>query len=142
MTAVAALVAAVALVFGGREGMFSVRVYGIVADGPAEPPAVVVPVEDVTPLAVATATVAWSIEGLICSYPWPCEQALAVAWCESRYDPAAYNPSGASGLFQIIPYWHSWRLGPGESLFDPAVNVRVAYELYAEQGWRPWVCQP
>ena len=29
----------------------------------------------------------------------------------------------------------------GESLLDPDVNLRVAYEIWSEQGWRPWACK-
>ncbi len=78
-----------------------------------------------------------SIEALICDWAWPCSEALAVAWCESRYDPAAENPSGAKGLWQFMPV-HNWRLGPGETFYDPVVATRIAYEVWSEQGWTPW----
>ncbi len=75
-----------------------------------------------------------SIEALVCQPAWPCSEALSVAFCESRYDPAAYNSSGAKGLFQLMPV-HQWR---GGDFFDPAVNVAVSYQLWSEQGWTPW----
>lgn len=84
-----------------------------------------------------------SIPELICSYPWPCDQALRVAECESGMRADAVNSySGAAGVFQVVPYWHSWRLQPGETFMDAAVNVRVAYDLWSEQGWAPWSCKP
>src|SRR5205085_2853814 len=51
------------------------------------------------------------------------EQLLRVAYCESRYNPGAYNASGASGLFQFLPStWtaNSVRAGfAGASVWDP-----------------------
>jgi hypothetical protein len=37
---------------------------------------------------------------------------------------------------------HAHRVGGNlEALDDPAVNTRVAHEIWREQGWRPWpVC--
>lgn len=120
---------------------FQIRVYGLQVDGVAIPHT---PTPTVVPTVAPTVQPqVLSIPDLICSYSWPCGEALSVAHCESRYRPEAYNPaSGASGVFQIVPYWHSWRLRPGESLFDASVNIRIAYELWSESGWRPWECRP
>ena len=54
--------------------------------------------------------------------------AVTVARCESGLRPDAYNPSGATGVFQIIG-------GP----FDVWDNVRMALRMYHERGWQPWV---
>jgi hypothetical protein len=78
-----------------------------------------------------------SIEARICAMPWPCQQALAVAWCESRMDPAATNGAHI-GLFQLSPRWHGWRLGEGESFFDAAASTRIASEIWSESRWIPW----
>ena len=126
-----------------RGNAFAITVHSLAGDGITEPERpIVTPVVEATPEPVVTATsVPWSIEGIICSYSWPCDVAVAVAKCEAYdwLDVNAYNPeSGASGLYQLIPYWHSWRLGPGESFFDPAVNVRIAHDLWLESGWSPW----
>jgi hypothetical protein len=72
-------------------------------------------------------------------------KAVAVAWCESRFDAAARAPYGYQGLFQIDPWLHGWRaeelFGPGASLNDPHVNAAVAAQIWAESGWGPWpVC--
>jgi hypothetical protein len=75
---------------------------------------------------------------LICSYSWPCEQALGVAQCESSMNPRAYS-AGNRGWFQIHGPSHAHRVGGTlEALYDPATNTRVAYEIWREQGWRPW----
>lgn len=78
-------------------------------------------------------------------YPWqPCE-ALTVLWCESKGDPGALNPSGASGLLQIMMPLHRGQLAEGESVFTPEVNLRVGAALWRERGWAPWIvggCYP
>lgn len=74
------------------------------------------------------------------------EQLLRVAWCESRFDPNAYNPShGDSGLFQFIP--GTWRANspragyPGASPFDPVANANTAAMMFAnDQAWQ-WTCK-
>ena len=79
------------------------------------------------------------VEALICAMPWPCAEALSVAFCESRYDSAAYNSSGAKGVFQLMPI-HQWR---GGDFLDAATNIEVAYAVYADNaGWGSWVCKP
>ena len=80
-----------------------------------------------------------------------------ILYCESRFDPQAYNPSGASGIAQW--QWPSFieeranlnadtRLAPGLATFDPeygdvwsidaAIHV-MAHTLYEGRSWR-WVC--
>jgi resuscitation-promoting factor RpfB len=73
-------------------------------------------------------------------------QLLRVAWCESRYNPLAYNAtSGASGLFQFMPRtWaaNSVRAGySGASVFDAVANANVAaYMFSSAQAWQ-WTCR-
>jgi len=73
------------------------------------------------------------------------EQLLRVAYCESRYDPLAYNSVlGASGLFQIIP--GTWRAnsGPagyaGASVWDPVANANVAAWMFSTNKSGQWAC--
>jgi len=82
------------------------------------------------------------IRALICSYPWPCSEALAVAWCESRFDPLAINGQHA-GLFQIARNWHRAKFG-GRDPFDAVANVAVAYAIWLDYGghWTAWSCKP
>lgn len=74
------------------------------------------------------------------------EQLLRVAWCESRFDPLAYNPSaGDSGLFQFIPStWaaNSVRAGyAGVSPFDAVANANTAAMMFSRsQAWQ-WTCK-
>jgi hypothetical protein len=74
-------------------------------------------------------------------------QAVRLAWCLSRFDVDAIDPStGAVGLFQISP--DDWRhaveeMGlPAESdPFNPTTNVSVAAHIvYAGAGWSYWSC--
>lgn len=112
----------------------SVVVYDLVRDG--------VRVPDVAPEPDALVTAA-DVAGLIALYPWPYQEAVRIATCESNLRADALNrASGAAGVFQIVPRWHGWRVGPAESLFNPAVNVRVAFEIWGEQGWNAWECKP
>src|SRR5207245_2873381 len=73
------------------------------------------------------------------------EQLLRVAYCESRFNPGAYNASGASGLFQFLPStWaaNSVRAGyAGASAFDPVASANVAAWMFARGQAAQWVCR-
>ena len=73
------------------------------------------------------------------------EQLLRVAYCESRFNPGAYNASGASGLFQFLPStWaaNSVRAGyAGASVFDPVASASVAAWMFAHGQAFQWVCR-
>jgi hypothetical protein len=78
------------------------------------------------------------VEGVICSYSWPCGEALAVARCESGLDPDAVNGQHA-GLFQIALDWHAAKFA-GRDPFDAQANTDVAFAIWSDQGWSPWAC--
>jgi hypothetical protein len=74
------------------------------------------------------------------------ETLLRVAYCESRYDPLAYNGVlGASGLFQIIP--GTWRANSvaagygGASVWDPVANANVAAWMFSKGQSYQWSCK-
>jgi uncharacterized protein YabE (DUF348 family) len=74
------------------------------------------------------------------------DQLLRVAYCESRYNPGAYNASsGASGLFQFLPStWaaNSVRAGfAGTSPFDPVAAANVAAWMFVRGQSYQWVCR-
>lgn len=47
---------------------------------------------------------------------------MGMAAIESRFDPRAYNKSGASGVYQFMPA--TWReYGRGKSVWDPKANI-------------------
>lgn len=87
----------------------------------------------------AESSVGDRIMTLICQvqYQWNCSVAIGIAYCESRFDPAAENSSGAKGLYQLKMPLHAWRLAGGD-VFRAEDNVRAAYNLWQEQGWAPW----
>jgi hypothetical protein len=67
---------------------------------------------------------------------WAAASAASIAECESGGRPNAYNPSGASGLWQIlgqvVPGW----------IFDPMVNAENAVAKFTASGdtFAQWVC--
>jgi Transglycosylase SLT domain len=74
-------------------------------------------------------------------------RAVRLAWCVSRFDVDAHNPTtGATGLFQIHPgQWSQAVSEMGLSApdpFDPATNVAVAAHIvYHGDGWTAWDCE-
>jgi hypothetical protein len=76
----------------------------------------------------------------ICTVFGPhCRQALAVAWCESRFDPEARNGQYL-GLFQMGNYART-RFGHGPT---PHAQSQAAHAYFVESGrtWGPWSCKP
>ncbi len=84
---------------------------------------------------------------IVAQYDWHYEVAMAVMREESRYNPNAINKRdyhrtvnqwGSYGLFQIGVLhfgnyginWSNWN--------NPETNIRAAYLLYKEFGWRIW----
>ena len=92
------------------------------------------------------------IRGIVCSKPWPCEEALTIVDCESKGNTNERSPTGDFGLFGINYENHRDKvfqvtgLEAAESLFDPWVNVEVGYMIYSgvggPGGWEQWVCTP
>ena len=69
------------------------------------------------------------------------DQAVRIAYCESKFIPTARSYAGARGVFQIMPV-HSWRIArvKGKDLYDPKTNIKVARHIFDDQGWAPWSC--
>lgn len=68
---------------------------------------------------------------------WAEPKAVEIARCESGFNPDAYNPSGATGVWQILG-----AVLPG-SLTNPSVNAANAVAKFRAAGdsFTPWVCQ-
>lgn len=60
------------------------------------------------------------VVSIICSLPWPCDQMVRIASCESGLNPRAVNPAGYYGLFQIAGQFAGWD--------DALTNATFAYE--------------
>lgn len=75
------------------------------------------------------------------TFPEDPQTAIAIAKCESRFNPMAYNDqSDDGGVFQINQV-HLPRLEQLElDRFDVEDNITFARMLYEERGWKPWVC--
>lgn len=72
------------------------------------------------------------------------DQAIRVANCESTLRPDAVSSGGGNwGLFQINTI-HRGRVEAMGYQWDQMLlayeNSRVAADIWAEQGWRPWSC--
>jgi hypothetical protein len=67
---------------------------------------------------------------------WPTVDRLMYA--ESRCQPNARNPSGASGLMQVMPMWADDCGGTRADLFNVGFNLRCARHILNVQGWRAW----
>lgn len=115
---------------------------------PEPPPAPPLPAPTALPAVPAN-----DIERLVCSYSWPCGEALRIMWCESGGDPTTWVPwtatatpdDGVAGLFQIATHANGVRQWVGWDLFDPAQNVEAAYIMWSGNGgsWYPdWACRP
>lgn len=71
--------------------------------------------------------------------------ARTVVQRESNGDPNAENPSGATGLFQMMTPLHCGSYGIPratgdckEWLKDPDNNAKAAHALFRANGWEPW----
>jgi uncharacterized protein YabE (DUF348 family) len=108
-----------------------------------------VPVAEVRRLGTRTPTGGAEIEAIIreaaAAHGADADQLVRVAYCESRFNPGAYNASGAAGLFQFMPgTWaaNSVRAGyAGASVYDPVASANVAAWMFARGQAYQWVCR-
>ena len=66
---------------------------------------------------------------------------LRVAACESGYNPNAYNPDGASGVFQFMPGTFRGTPYGGQNIFDASANVNAAAWYFQQHGGGAWSCK-
>jgi LysM repeat protein len=98
------------------------------------------PLAEPEPVIVAPPASGGDVVAIICALPWPCEQMVAIATCESGLNPSSFNPAGYYGLFQISYSFDGWD--------DPVINAQVAYEqkylpaLASGDPFSPWpICR-
>jgi resuscitation-promoting factor RpfB len=107
------------------------------------------PVAEVRRVGSRTPTASPEIEAIIrdaaAAHGADADQLVRVAYCESRFNPGAYNASGASGLFQFLPStWaaNSVRAGfGGASVWDPVASANVAAYMFSLGQSGQWVCK-
>jgi hypothetical protein len=106
-------------------------VYPAATTAPAQTPAAV---SVSGPLTTSEVESLWEQAG---GPAWAAPKAAEIAYCESGYNPDAYNPSGATGLWQILG-----SVVPG-NLDDPSVNALNAVAKFKASGdtFSAWVCQ-
>lgn len=79
--------------------------------------------------------------------PEDVNQAVRIAWCESRFDPNSVNlRTGAIGLFQHLPkYWGERASSAGFPGYDPAnpeaSTAAAAWAVYEGGGWDVFACR-
>lgn len=61
-----------------------------------------------------------------------------IMYRESRCDPGAHNPSGATGLLQIMPGWADDCGGSPSDLYGPWFNLSCGLHVLHAQGWSAW----
>lgn len=78
---------------------------------------------------------------LACNTYGSCQLLWRRAFCESRLDAHAQNPSGASGLYQFLP--STWRTTPYAqlSIWSPYANAMAAGWMQAHGRGGEWACQ-
>ncbi len=92
------------------------------------------------------------LERLICDpkFEWDCEEAIAVATCESNMNPRAVSPPNTNGtidrgLFQVNDVWKdAWAPEVWDRIFVARTNIGMAYHAWkvGKNSWMYWTCQP
>lgn len=102
---------------------------------------------------IATPTAGWlsqvEVRALVSRYfePTDVNMAVRIAWCESRFDPAATDlRTGGVGLFNHLPQYWAERAAnagfPGAEATDPeASTAAAAWEVYNGGGWEIFNCR-
>ncbi len=68
-----------------------------------------------------------------------CNEALIIAKMESGYRPWAISRTNDYGVFQLNCRWQKQRVGGDcRKFLNPDTNIRIAKQIYDEQGWKPW----
>ena len=93
------------------------------------------------PAPASNGSVASMISQVFCP---SCSAAINVASCESGLNPGAYNSSGASGVFQIMPGTWAGTSEAGASPFNAYANIVAAHQIFVRDGysWGEWTCKP
>lgn len=103
-----------------------------------QPPAAAAPIAPPAPQPVPAPANCEAYRGLISQYAWPVPTMMAVMQAESGCNPGSLSPTCDRGLLQVNCV-HVGKVGGNlAALFDPATNIRVAYQIYSTQGIGAW----
>lgn len=80
---------------------------------------------------------------IIEKYNWDVHTAMAIVQAESSCNPHEasvpnYDGSVDRGLFQVNSIHADMVGGDLTSLYNPEVNVQIAYRIYSGNGWHAW----
>ena len=114
---------------------------GGVVDAEPDPEPAAVRLPDVPAAAVAPVVPQTDIERIVCSFAWPCGEALNVMWCESGGMPDAVSAGGHRGLFQLATGWATNNPDYWSRWMDPWWNAATAFNAWSRKGWQPWSCR-
>lgn len=91
------------------------------------------------------------VHALIKQYNWHIPTILRIMECESHFNPRAhnYNPRTGDDSYGLMQINMLGKMGESrrarfnitnKDLFDPAINIEVAYKIYLDQGYSAWSC--
>lgn len=73
----------------------------------------------------------------ICTKDWDCNTAIALFYAESGLNPGRKSGTNDHGVAQINKWYQRNRIGDRD-LYNAQDNIDIAYEIYQEQGFKPW----
>ena len=92
------------------------------------------------------------LEQMICDpkWEWDCQEAIAVATCESNMNPRAVSPPNTNGttdrgLFQVNDVWReAWSEQMWSRILTAEINIIMAHHAWkvGKRSWMYWTCQP
>ena len=92
------------------------------------------------------------LERLICDpkWEWDCQEAIAVATCESNMNPNAVSKPNTNGtidrgLFQMNDVWEvAWPPEVWDRILIARTNIAMAHHAWkvGNDSWLYWACQP
>jgi hypothetical protein len=91
------------------------------------------------------------LEAMLCNpkWQWDCEEAIAIATCESNMNPNAISKPNSDGtrdrgLMQINTVWkEAWPDEIWARILEPEVNIVMAHNAYVagNNSWTYWSCK-
>ena len=91
------------------------------------------------------------LEAMLCDpkWEWDCQEAIAIATCESNMNPNAISKPNTDGtidrgLMQINDVWRdAWEPEVWARILDPRVNIVMAHNAYVagNNSWLYWTCR-